>query len=57
MMGPQRRLGINIGYDSPSIIKYFEPSTSDLFTAPFVESVFSNVRGRKKETGKGYWLE
>jgi len=56
-MGPQRRLGINIGYDSPSIIKYFEPSTSDLFTAPFVESVFSNVRGRKKETGKGYWLE
>ena len=38
MMGPQRRLGIYVGYDSPSIIKYLEPSTCDLFTARFADS-------------------
>jgi hypothetical protein len=26
-MGPQRRLGIYVGYESPSIIKYLKPST------------------------------
>ncbi|XP_056694866.1 uncharacterized protein [Spinacia oleracea] len=26
-MGPQRRLGIYVGFDSPSIIKYLEPTT------------------------------
>ena len=40
MMGLQRRLGIYVGYDSPSIIKYLEPSTRDLFTARFVNSHF-----------------
>jgi len=40
MMGPQRRLGIYVGYDSSSIIKYHEPSTSDLFTARFADSHF-----------------
>ena len=39
-MGLQRRLGIYVGYDSPSIIKYLEPSTRDLFTARFVNSHF-----------------
>ena len=34
-MGPQRRLGIYVGYDSPSIIRYLEPSTGDIFTARF----------------------
>jgi len=28
-MGPQRRLGIYIGFESPSIIKYIEPLISD----------------------------
>ena len=26
-MGPQRRMGIYVGYDSPTIIKYLEPTT------------------------------
>ena len=32
-MGPQRRLGIYVGFDSPSIIRYLEPLTGDLFKA------------------------
>ena len=34
-MGPQRRSGIYIGFDSPSIIKYLEPLTRDVFRARF----------------------
>ncbi|CAA0822265.1 Unknown protein, partial [Striga hermonthica] len=34
-MGPQRRLRIYVGYESPSIIKYLEPKTGDVFTARF----------------------
>jgi len=56
-MGPQRRLGIYVGYDSPSIIKYLEPSTGDLFKARFVdchfnESVFPTLGEEKKQLGK-----
>ena len=52
-MGPQRRLGIYVGYDSPSIIKYLEPSTGDLFKARFAdchfnESVFPTLGEEKK---------
>ena len=39
-MGPQRRLEIYVGYESPSIIKYLEPSTGDLFTARFADCHF-----------------
>ena len=51
-MGPQRRLGIYDGFDFPSIIRYLEPLTSDVFTARFVnchfnESVFLSLRGEK----------
>ena len=31
-MGPQRILGIYVGFDSPSIIKYLESLTDDVFT-------------------------
>ena len=53
-MGPQRRLGIYVGYESPSIIKYLEPMTGDLFTARFAdchfdESIFPALGGEKKE--------
>jgi hypothetical protein len=34
-MGPQRRLRIYIGFDSPSIIRYFKPLTGDIFKARF----------------------
>ncbi|KAM1048591.1 hypothetical protein ACFX2C_027787 [Malus domestica] len=30
--GPQRKMGIYVGYDSPSIVPYLEPLTGDLFT-------------------------
>ncbi|KAL8097292.1 hypothetical protein AgCh_030429 [Apium graveolens] len=31
-MGPQRRIGIYVGFDSPSIIRYMEPLNGDVFT-------------------------
>ena len=51
-MGPQRRLGIYVGFDSPSIIRYLEPLTDNVFTARFAyyhfnESVFSSL-GKEK---------
>jgi hypothetical protein len=36
-MGPQRRLGMYIGFHSPSTIKYLEPLTGDIFTARFAD--------------------
>ena len=51
-MGPQRRLGIYVDFDSPSIIRYLEPLTGDVFTARFAdchfnENVFSLLGGEK----------
>ncbi|XP_038984372.1 uncharacterized protein LOC120111397 [Phoenix dactylifera] len=51
-MGPQRRLGIYVGFDSPSIIRYVEPLTGDLFKARFEdchfdETVFPSLGGEK----------
>ncbi|KAM1614644.1 hypothetical protein ACFX2K_023977 [Malus domestica] len=51
-MGPQRRMRIYVGYDSPSIIRYLEPLTGDLFTARFTdchfyETVFPSLGGDK----------
>ena len=40
-MGLQRRLGIYVGYKSPSIIQYLEPMTRDLFTARFADCYFN----------------
>jgi hypothetical protein len=40
-MGPHRRMGIYAGYQSPSILKYLEPLTGDLFTARFAECIFN----------------
>ena len=56
-MGLQRRLGIYVGYESPSIIKYLEPMTGDLFTARFVdcyfnETVFPALGGEKVDPRK-----
>jgi hypothetical protein len=39
-MGPHRRIGIYVGYQSPSIIKYLEPLIGDLFTARYVDCIF-----------------
>ncbi|KAM2052997.1 hypothetical protein ACFX1T_002692 [Malus domestica] len=51
-MGPQRRLGIYVGFDSPSIIRYLEPLTGDMFTTRFAdchfnETVFPSLGGEK----------
>jgi hypothetical protein len=39
-IGPQRIKGIYIGYDSPSIIQFIEPTTRDVFKARFQECNF-----------------
>ncbi|XP_074356411.1 uncharacterized protein LOC141696124 [Apium graveolens] len=49
-MGPQRRIGIYVGFDSPSIIRYLEPLTCDVFTARYAdchfdESMFPKLGG------------
>ena len=49
-MGPQQRLRIYVGFDSPSIIRYLEALIGDVFTTRFAdfhfnESVFSSLRG------------
>ena len=51
-MSPQRRLVIYVGFDSPSIIRYLEPLTEDVFIACFAdchfnENVFPPLGGRK----------
>ena len=40
-MGSHRKLGIYVGYSSPSIIKYLEPLTGDLFPACFADCIFN----------------
>nr|GEX17346.1 retrovirus-related Pol polyprotein from transposon TNT 1-94 [Tanacetum cinerariifolium] len=52
-MGPQRRLGIYVGYETFSIIRYVEPLTGDVFTACFAdfhfnEEIFHSFGGEKK---------
>ena len=56
-MGPQRRMGIYVGFESPSIIRYLEPMTGDLFTARFAdchfnEAVFPSLGGEKVDQNK-----
>jgi hypothetical protein len=40
-MDPHRRMEIYIGFQSPSILKYLEPLTSDLFTAWSANCIFN----------------
>jgi hypothetical protein len=39
-MGPHQKLGIYVGYETPSIIKYLEPMSGDLHTARYADCVF-----------------
>jgi hypothetical protein len=39
-MGPHRKVGIYVGFQSLSIIKYLEPLIGDLFTTRFADSFF-----------------
>jgi hypothetical protein len=60
-IGPQRRLRIYIGFHSPSIIKYLEPLTGDIFTARFADCQFDEIifpiLGGKRKTEKASNLE
>jgi hypothetical protein len=40
-MGLHRKMGIYVGYLSPSIIKYLEPLTGDLPIAWYVDCIFN----------------
>ena len=49
-IGSQRILGIYVGFDSPSIIRYLEPLTGDVFTARYADchfdkSMFPSLKG------------
>jgi hypothetical protein len=61
-MDPQRRIGIYVGYESLSIVKYLEPTTGDLFTAYFTdchfdESNFPALWGENKMEKEISWNE
>ena len=43
-MGPQRCLDIYVGFNSPSIIRFLEPTTGDLFTTRFADYHFNETR-------------
>jgi hypothetical protein len=40
-IGPHRKMSIYVGHHSPSIIKYLEPMTGDLFTARYADCIFN----------------
>jgi hypothetical protein len=40
-ISPHRKIGIYVGYHSPSIIKYLEPMIGDLFTARYADCIFN----------------
>jgi hypothetical protein len=40
-IGPHRRLGIYVGFQSPPILKYLKSQTSDLFTVRFTDCIFN----------------
>ena len=42
-MGSQRRLGIYVGFETPSVIRYLEPLTDDVFTAQFADYHFNET--------------
>ncbi|KAM2132334.1 hypothetical protein ACFX1Q_013733 [Malus domestica] len=48
-MGPQRKMGIYVSYDSPSIIRYLEPLIGDLFTTSLGGDKHANVHGERRE--------
>ena len=55
-MGPQRRLGIYVGFETPSIVRFLEPLTGDVLTARFADCQFNEVvfptLGEKEKEGK-----
>ena len=61
-MGPQRKVRIYVGYESPTIIRYLEPKSDDIFTAQFVdchfnEAIFSALWEKKQLEKEITWSE
>jgi hypothetical protein len=56
-MNPYRKLRIYVGYHSPSIIKYLEPLTGDLFTARYADCIFNEDHFSTLEKDYKYYLE
>ncbi|XP_074352634.1 uncharacterized protein LOC141691776 [Apium graveolens] len=48
-MGPQRRMGIYVDFDSSSIIRYLEPLIMDVFTARYADCHFDESMFPKLE--------
>ncbi|CAL2271723.1 unnamed protein product [Prunus armeniaca] len=42
-MGPERKLGIYVRFNSPSIIRYLEPLNGDIFTTRFADCYFDET--------------
>lgn len=42
--GPRRQLAIYVGFQSPSIIRYLDPTTGSLFTAKLADCVFQETQ-------------
>jgi hypothetical protein len=40
-MGPHRKMGIYVGYNSQSIITYLEPLTRDLSTSRYPDCIYN----------------
>jgi hypothetical protein len=40
-MDAHKKIGIYVGYHSPSIIKYLNPMTKDLFIAQYADCIFN----------------
>ena len=55
-MGPQCRLGIYVGFNLPSIIRFLEPTTSDLFTVRFADCHFNETMFHRLGHLKLKWL-
>jgi hypothetical protein len=61
-MGPHRRMRIYVGFQSPSILKYLEPLTGDLFTTWFANCIFNGdhflaLRGDNKFINDGQEID
>ena len=45
-MGPLRKLGIYVGYETVSIIRYLDPMTGDCHTAGFADCILTRIFSR-----------
>jgi hypothetical protein len=56
-MDPYRKLGIYVGYHSPSILKYLELLIGDLFIARYADCIFNEDHFLTLEKDYNYYSE